>query len=84
MRALADDDRMLAHAAVFEPFAEQLFRIAGAVDIARIEQVTAGLKKGVEQDRAGGEGAEILEAEREHGCRLRQARDFALADGLAV
>ena len=80
MRALADDHRLLAHAAVFQPFAKQLFGVAGAIDKAGVEQIAAGLEEGIEQDRARGEGAEILEAERHDRGRLRQARNGALAD----
>ena len=55
---------------------KQLFGVAGAIDIAGVEEIAAGLEEGVEQDRARGEGAEILEAERHHRGRLRQARNL--------
>ena len=72
MRALANDHRLLAHAAIDQPFAEQRLGAAAAIDEGRVEQIAACLEEGVEQDRARREGREILEAERhDRGRRAR-------------
>ena len=85
MRALADEHRSARArrgSSCHSP--KQLLGVAGAVDEAGVEEIAAGLEEGVEQDRARGEAAEILEAERHHRRRLSQAGDRALGDRRAA
>src|SRR5690606_22257526 len=82
--ALADDHRLLAGAPVLQPVAEQFFGIAGAVDEGGIEEVAATLPEGVQQDGAGGEAAEVLEAEGDGGGGLVESGDAAVREDAAA
>src|SRR5690606_13224701 len=84
MGALADQHRVFAHAAAFLPVAEQLFGIAPRIDIGGVEDIAAALPESVEQDGAGGEGAEILKAQSHGRSLLGEARNGALGDNALI
>ena len=65
------------------PVAKQRLGVALAVDIGRVEDVAPRLEERVEQDRAGSEVAEILEAKRDEREPLRQSVEGPPLDRLA-
>ena len=62
------------------PVAEEFFRVPRAVDERRIEGIAPGFEERIEQDRARGESAEVLKAQRHHRQRLGQTGKRALAN----
>ena len=70
VRALAEDDDLVAHAALVDPLAEGAFTVAAAIAVGGVEAVAAGRVKGVQH----GEGIVEIAGIHPH-CSQHQAGD---------